>query len=708
MAEVIFTGPRPAHPFQQSLAVAGQEFGQGFGDVLEEEQMMRQAGERRRQLMEMLFGGRMQQPFSQQQPTSQQGRVRQPPGPPQPMQASPFRTIGDQFQPIVPPQAQRRDRAVEPALTGDVEQAIMGAAHRHGVDPESLKTIAMLESRGDPTAENTRGSGAAGLFQFMPGTAQEFGVQDPFDPVQSAEGAARMTARHQEALAQRLGRRPTTGELYLAHQQGLGGAQSLLDNPDRPAFEALAEAGGVDRDRALQRVRMNLPDEIQNEAESITAGEFADLWIGRADGHQEGQQDARAQAQASPFGAEAQSPFASPQIQQMRAPQMAQPETGQAQAPQMAQPRGPDPNEILRQLSDNPALLADDAAFETLMGQFSQQGGEPFTLSPGQIRFDAQGQPVAAAPTEGDRQEFVTLGAEEVQQLGLPQDAVVQVDARSGEIHMRYTPSADQDQRDRRINDMVAQGVDRDRAVRLADGLEDMIITDQGFARHVDRVDGTVSEVPLSAMGADTPTTAETAETAETVSGEGETPPDETLWQATERATGVASGVASGLARTIGQIPGVSVGQEAEAARSKIRLAGQELIRSMSINPRFPEGEMQRLERMSELDPSILDSPEAMRTRMRQLDRYLRTRLENAERDAQDRSLDEELRSNQRQNASAIRNFLPTLGVPQEPEARLGADTIRQMSVEEIGALDFEELSDDELEAARQRYHELE
>lgn len=52
-----------------------------------------------------------------------------------------------------------------------------------------LHSVAMQESGGDPTAISP--SGAQGLFQFMPSTAKEYGV-DPFNPNESAEGAARM------------------------------------------------------------------------------------------------------------------------------------------------------------------------------------------------------------------------------------------------------------------------------------------------------------------------------------------------------------------------------------------------------------------------------------------------------------------------------------------------------------------------------------
>ncbi|MCF6378236.1 transglycosylase SLT domain-containing protein [Nocardioides KLBMP 9356] len=63
-----------------------------------------------------------------------------------------------------------------------------GAAH--GVDPALLAAVARQESGFDPGAVSP--AGARGLMQLMPGTARGLGVQDPFDPVQSVDGAARL------------------------------------------------------------------------------------------------------------------------------------------------------------------------------------------------------------------------------------------------------------------------------------------------------------------------------------------------------------------------------------------------------------------------------------------------------------------------------------------------------------------------------------
>lgn len=53
-----------------------------------------------------------------------------------------------------------------------------------------MAAVMQQESGGDPQAVSS--AGAQGLFQFMPGTAKAYGIANPFDPIESAFGAALM------------------------------------------------------------------------------------------------------------------------------------------------------------------------------------------------------------------------------------------------------------------------------------------------------------------------------------------------------------------------------------------------------------------------------------------------------------------------------------------------------------------------------------
>jgi soluble lytic murein transglycosylase-like protein len=71
----------------------------------------------------------------------------------------------------------------------EVESIIDDVAMIHSLDPSLLSAIARVESNECPDAVSPKG--AAGLMQLTAATAAEFGVEDRFDPVQNALGAAR-------------------------------------------------------------------------------------------------------------------------------------------------------------------------------------------------------------------------------------------------------------------------------------------------------------------------------------------------------------------------------------------------------------------------------------------------------------------------------------------------------------------------------------
>jgi hypothetical protein len=135
---------------------------------------------------------------------------------------------------------------------------------RYGLPAGYLARTAQIESGGDPNARNPNSS-AGGLFQFIDSTARQYGI-DKFDPAQATDGAARLAADSAQHLRGVLGREPTAGELYLAHQQGAGGAAKLLSNPQARA----ADLVGADA------VRLNGGDPA-----TMSAADFAGKWLGK-------------------------------------------------------------------------------------------------------------------------------------------------------------------------------------------------------------------------------------------------------------------------------------------------------------------------------------------------------------------------------------------------------------------------------------------
>jgi hypothetical protein len=162
-------------------------------------------------------------------------------------------------------------RGGSPSIDSIIEQA----AATYGVPVDALRAVAQIESANNPLALNPA-SGAAGLFQFMPSTAAQYGLSNPYNAAASADAAAHLMRDNQSALTRALGRDPTAGELYLAHQQGAGGAIALLTHPDESAVAALTPLYGSPS-RAQAAI-------VQNGGNpSMSAGQFGGLWTNRAD-----------------------------------------------------------------------------------------------------------------------------------------------------------------------------------------------------------------------------------------------------------------------------------------------------------------------------------------------------------------------------------------------------------------------------------------
>lgn len=125
-------------------------------------------------------------------------------------------------------------------MSGGIGAIIAAAAQRHGLDPNTLRGIAQIESGLRPDARNPRSS-AGGLFQFIDSTAKGYGLTNKFDPAANADAGARFTKDNVNFLRKRLGRDPAPGEIYMAHQQGPAGAAKILANPNASAAATVGE-----------------------------------------------------------------------------------------------------------------------------------------------------------------------------------------------------------------------------------------------------------------------------------------------------------------------------------------------------------------------------------------------------------------------------------------------------------------------------------
>jgi hypothetical protein len=157
---------------------------------------------------------------------------------------------------------------VAPSVNLDDDQAaifeiIVEVAKANGIAPDAFAAVGWIESRFRADAYNR--SGASGVFQFMPGTANGYGLADPFDARANIEAAARLWNDNAAFLSRKLGREPSAAEIYLAHQQGAGGAFRLLSGGSIPAREIVGRAAVV----------QNLTGTISAD---VTANDFAVVW----------------------------------------------------------------------------------------------------------------------------------------------------------------------------------------------------------------------------------------------------------------------------------------------------------------------------------------------------------------------------------------------------------------------------------------------
>ncbi len=132
-----------------------------------------------------------------------------------------------------------------------------------------------IESGGNP---NARTGSYSGLLQMGPDEIAKYGGN-------GLEQGTRLLADRAGELARVLGRDPTPTELYLAHQQGMGGAQAHMANPDAPAWQNMAGTGEGRRKGeawAKQAIWGNVPDTLKANypggVDSLTSQQFMDLW----------------------------------------------------------------------------------------------------------------------------------------------------------------------------------------------------------------------------------------------------------------------------------------------------------------------------------------------------------------------------------------------------------------------------------------------
>ena len=170
--------------------------------------------------------------------------------------------------------------------TRGVDEAVRAAAQRYGLDPSVLRSIVQIESGGNPRA---RTGSYSGLFQLSESEFRRLAGRgaDITDPGANAMAGAALLASHSRAFERRNGRPPTPGELYMIHQQGMGGFTAHSQNPDELAWRNMASTReGRARGEAWARRAIwdNLTPEMRRRfgsVDNVTSQDFVNFWDGR-------------------------------------------------------------------------------------------------------------------------------------------------------------------------------------------------------------------------------------------------------------------------------------------------------------------------------------------------------------------------------------------------------------------------------------------
>jgi len=168
-------------------------------------------------------------------------------------------------------------------------------AQASGIPREDFLRFAYIETGGRFNPDASNPSGAKGLFQFMPGTAAQYGIAGrEFDPTQSTRAAAELYRDNLADITRRQSRNgheflsgreaPSGLDLYLAHQQGAAGYASIQSAIATGEFTRNDTRRNILNNisaRDVERLTGHTADELRGLGDRELASSFAQYWNGK-------------------------------------------------------------------------------------------------------------------------------------------------------------------------------------------------------------------------------------------------------------------------------------------------------------------------------------------------------------------------------------------------------------------------------------------
>jgi len=188
--------------------------------------------------------------------------------PPAPMQQAPVQQAPVQQAPVQ--QAPVQQAPVQRPTTLLPEESERTPVY--DLPPADRQVWALLESSNNPKAKN-KGSGAIGLYQFLPKTAKGLGLQkgeDLYNPRVQNRLLNRYTNKNAQSFLKQGLKEITPFDLYMAHQQGFVGYNEISRFKDRP----ISQMKNKNRKKAILS---NIRPETE-EKKNPTIGDFLQDW----------------------------------------------------------------------------------------------------------------------------------------------------------------------------------------------------------------------------------------------------------------------------------------------------------------------------------------------------------------------------------------------------------------------------------------------
>jgi hypothetical protein len=232
----------------------------------------------------------------------------------------------------------------------------------------------------------------------------------------------------------------------------------------------------------------------------------------------------------------------------------------------------------------------------------------------------------------------------------------------------------------RQIEDMQqTYGISKQQATSLADGTTRLMTNPiTGGSMLVDMVTGQGQPVQVPDE------VSQEMELMGLAPEEGANQDDIVLFDMAKSTTGLVPAIQSNLQKITGQVDIQVAPDELLQNLQTFQLAQNQVIRALSLNPRFPVAEMERIRKEINIAPGAFKDATTLQNQIISVDKYMKSRLREEQAAANDTMLPRDDRRAALSAAKNIASFLRILGVPEPTQ---GADAGQAQAADNIESI---------------------